>query len=60
MKIIFGHWSTLGFYQDEHVLSLDTGCLWGGELTAARIDGDEVEIMSVECKAAQEPTLGNL
>ena len=50
LKIIFGHWSTLGFYHDEYVLSLDTGCLWGGELTAARIDGDEVEIVSVDCK----------
>ena len=49
MKIIFGHWSTLGLYEDEHVLSLDTGCLWGGQLTAARIDTDEVEIISVEC-----------
>lgn len=56
LKIIFGHWSTLGYYQDEHVLALDTGCLWGGELTAARIDLDEVEIVSVDCKAAQEPS----
>ncbi|PHS31078.1 MAG: diadenosine tetraphosphatase [Sulfurovum sp.] len=56
LKIIFGHWSTLGFYHDEHVLSLDTGCLWGGELTAARIDGYEVEIVSVGCKVAQKPT----
>ena len=49
MKIIFGHWSTLGYYQDENVLGLDTGCLWGGELTAARIDSKEVEIVSVSC-----------
>ncbi len=49
MKIIFGHWSTLGLYQDENVLSLDTGCLWEGTLTAARIDKDNVEIVSVEC-----------
>ncbi len=49
MKVIFGHWSTLGFYEDEHVLALDTGCLWGGQLTAARIDNDEGEIVSVEC-----------
>jgi len=54
LKIIFGHWSTLGFYHDENVLSLDTGCLWGGTLTAARIDSDEVEIVSVECDAAME------
>ena len=50
MKIIFGHWSTLGFYHDEHVLSLDTGCLWGGELTAARIDSKELEVVSLRCK----------
>jgi len=49
LKIIFGHWSTLGFHHDDNVLSLDTGCLWGGKLTAARIDSDEVEIVSVEC-----------
>ena len=55
LKIIFGHWSTLGFHHDAHVLSLDTGCLWGGQLTAARIDTDEVEIVSVDCKAAQDP-----
>jgi bis(5'-nucleosyl)-tetraphosphatase (symmetrical) len=50
LRIIFGHWSTLGFYEDEHVLALDTGCLWGGQLTAARIDSDEVVIVSVECE----------
>jgi len=49
LRIIIGHWSTLGFYQDEHVLALDTGCLWGGKLTAARIDSDEVEIVSIDC-----------
>ena len=51
LKIIFGHWSTLGFYHDENVLALDTGCLWGGTLTAARIDLDEVEIVAVECES---------
>ncbi len=49
LKIIFGHWSTLGFYDDDNVLALDTGCLWGKSLTAARIDSDEVEIVSVDC-----------
>jgi bis(5'-nucleosyl)-tetraphosphatase (symmetrical) len=56
LKIIFGHWSTLGFYHDDNVLSLDTGCLWGGTLTAARIDLDEVEIVQVGCTVAMEPT----
>jgi len=54
LKIIFGHWSTLGFYHDDNVLSLDTGCLWGGTLTAARIDLDEVEIVQVECGQSME------
>jgi len=49
LRIIFGHWSTLGLYRDDNVLGLDTGCLWGGELTAARIDSDEVKIVSVDC-----------
>ncbi len=55
LKIIFGHWSTLGFHHDENVLALDTGCLWGGKLTAARIDVDEVEIVQVECDGIMEP-----
>ncbi len=55
LKIIFGHWSTLGFHHDDNVLSLDTGCLWGGKLTAARIDLDEVEIVSVVCGVGMEP-----
>ncbi len=33
-KIIFGHWAALGFYQDQHVIGLDTGCVWGRTLTA--------------------------
>ena len=54
LRIIFGHWSTLGLYEDEHVLSLDTGCLWGAQLTAARIDSDKVEIVSIECTKEDE------
>ncbi len=57
LKIIFGHWSTLGFYEDEDVLALDTGCLWGGKLTAARIDEDVVKIVSIKCKRKEEVIL---
>lgn len=32
--IICGHWSALGLHQREHIFALDTGCLWGGQLTA--------------------------
>jgi len=52
LKIVFGHWSTLGFYHDTNVLALDTGCLWGGYLTAARLDLDvhNPTIVKVNCK----------
>lgn len=39
-EIVFGHWSTLGFRIVKGCYALDTGCLWGGELTALRLDGN--------------------
>lgn len=38
-EIVFGHWSTLGFRIVNGCYALDTGCLWGGELTALQLDG---------------------
>lgn len=36
--IIFGHWSTLGLLIRPRLLALDTGCVWGGRLTAMRLN----------------------
>ena len=36
-QVIFGHWSALGLQQRENVYALDTGCLWGGQLTAMNL-----------------------
>ncbi|MCG6983963.1 MAG: symmetrical bis(5'-nucleosyl)-tetraphosphatase [Thiocapsa sp.] len=36
-RIIFGHWSTLGYRAEDNVWALDSGCLWGGALTAIRV-----------------------
>ena len=51
INIVFGHWSALGLKQAENLLGLDTGCLWGGQLTAARIDTPKPEIYSIDCVA---------
>lgn len=37
IQVIFGHWSALGLQQRENVFALDTGCLWGGNLTAMNL-----------------------
>ncbi|CAA6801482.1 MAG: Bis(5'-nucleosyl)-tetraphosphatase, symmetrical (EC [uncultured Sulfurovum sp.] len=55
LKVVFGHWSTLGYYQDSNVLALDTGCLWGGALTVARLDQKEAVIVQFPCKKQQNP-----
>lgn len=34
VKVIFGHWSSLGLLKTNNVICLDTGCVWGGQLTA--------------------------
>jgi len=37
-KLLFGHWSSLrGSTSNQNVYALDTGCVWGGNLTALRI-----------------------
>jgi bis(5'-nucleosyl)-tetraphosphatase (symmetrical) len=48
--IAFGHWATLGLIDRPDLLALDTGCVWGRSLSAARIDGDRREIIQVECR----------
>ncbi len=55
--IAFGHWSTLGLINRDDLLALDTGCIWGGQLTAARIDGPVREIIQIDCDQAQKPGL---
>lgn len=49
LRIVFGHWSRLGYYQDENVIGLDTGCVWGGRLTAVHLDGDVISTISQPC-----------
>ncbi len=38
-RTVFGHWSALGHFVTDRLVSLDSGCVWGGSLTAVRLDG---------------------
>jgi bis(5'-nucleosyl)-tetraphosphatase (symmetrical) len=57
-RIIFGHWSTLGPVTDENIFALDTGCVWGGYLTALRIDQRRPKRRVTRCPMAQHPEPG--
>jgi bis(5'-nucleosyl)-tetraphosphatase (symmetrical) len=48
VRVVFGHWSSLGFLQRANLLGLDTGCVWGRTLTAVRLDGP-ARVFSVPC-----------
>jgi len=41
-RIFFGHWAALGFRVTSRAVALDSGCAWGGELTAFRVDDNQV------------------
>jgi bis(5'-nucleosyl)-tetraphosphatase (symmetrical) len=43
-KVVFGHWSTLGLLEKKNVVGLDTGCVWGGQLTAMSLGRNSVLI----------------
>lgn len=56
LHILFGHWSTLGEVTGHTVYALDSGCVWGGRLSALRLDGDDSGAWySVDCPGAQRP-----
>jgi bis(5'-nucleosyl)-tetraphosphatase (symmetrical) len=54
-RVVFGHWSTLGFFTNSNVVSLDTGCVWGGSLTALRLDTPVAKPIHVACRPFREP-----
>jgi len=58
VRVICGHWSTLGLKRRPDLLALDTGCVWGGALTAVNLDA-EVEPLQLDCQSHQEPGGGD-
>jgi bis(5'-nucleosyl)-tetraphosphatase (symmetrical) len=55
VTVAFGHWSTLGLINRSKLIALDTGCVWGGRLSAMRVDGGRRELLQVLCTQAQVP-----
>lgn len=55
--VAFGHWSTLGWVSRPDLMSTDTGCVWGGCLSAVRIGTTpgQRELIQVRCPEAQKP-----
>jgi bis(5'-nucleosyl)-tetraphosphatase (symmetrical) len=51
-RVVFGHWSALGFHRGDGVLALDTGCVWGGTLTAVDLDDAGRPPVQVPARAA--------
>jgi bis(5'-nucleosyl)-tetraphosphatase (symmetrical) len=57
-RVVFGHWSALGLIVRQDVIGLDSGCVWGGSLTALDLDGagaGDRSPISVSCAGYQLP-----
>lgn len=53
-RIVYGHWAANGLVANQpHVLGLDSGCVWGGGLTLARLDCEGLELVQQPCAAFQ-------
>ncbi len=54
--VAFGHWSTLGWLDRPDVIALDSGCVWGGCLSALRLQAHaQHELLQVRCPQTQMP-----
>jgi bis(5'-nucleosyl)-tetraphosphatase (symmetrical) len=56
VRVVCGHWSTLGRFAGIGVYMIDTGCVWGGALTALRLDSAEPEYVAIA--SDREPPAG--
>ena len=56
IRVVCGHWSTLGRFSGLGIHAIDTGCVWGGALTALRLDSEEPEYVTI--KSDRKPVAG--
>jgi bis(5'-nucleosyl)-tetraphosphatase (symmetrical) len=54
LKIIFGHWSAIGYHEAQQCYAIDTGCLWGRQLTALKLD-KKMQRISIDCEGYHKP-----
>ncbi|MGR9044591.1 MAG: symmetrical bis(5'-nucleosyl)-tetraphosphatase [Gammaproteobacteria bacterium] len=54
LRIVFGHWSTLGYYKGHNCYCIDSGCLWGGSLTALHL-GENIYRVCIDCEGERKP-----
>jgi len=54
-EIFFGHWSTLGAVDAYHVHATDTGCLWGGKMTAYAMESKQR--FTIDCEQKCKPKI---
>jgi bis(5'-nucleosyl)-tetraphosphatase (symmetrical) len=52
VRIVCGHWSALGYHDGDNVLSIDTGCVWGQQLCAVRLDAPSPQPVFVPCRSS--------
>ena len=57
-RIIFGHWSTLGYWSGDNVWAIDSGCVWGGRLTALALDDGAMRPIQLDCPQILKPGKG--
>jgi bis(5'-nucleosyl)-tetraphosphatase (symmetrical) len=53
VTVVFGHWSALGLLMRPDAICLDTGCVWGGKLTAMRMH--DRHLVQVACAQYRKP-----
>lgn len=53
VTVVFGHWSTLGLMIRPNLVCLDTGCIWGGHLTAMRMQ--DRKLVQIACHQTLDP-----
>lgn len=53
VTVVFGHWSTLGLLMRDDVICLDSGCIWGGALSAVRLQ--DRKLVQIRCSQFRDP-----